>query len=334
MKKLIFLLFIFPLIANAQTKDSLKTKQGKIFANLYSSFNYQKSKSGSSSGFGMSTALLGYTKTVKSKIKGTIIFDVTRTTNNIKVFDSTGTALQVNYFEGSKYTAFLKMAAIEWLICPKISISAGQLLNTQYLTFQDKFWQHRYVDVTFQEKNRFGMPADFGMQLNLNPYKNLKINIGAFNGEGPFRHQDPNSNFLLSFNIEFKPKFFILKAYYAQHFCDNPALQHDKHILSLFGGYKRDKLVLGLEYDLVRNANFMNINWQGFSSFAFYSLSDKWQIFYRFDYMLETFQYRNTAYHIAGIEYSPVKNLKISANYRYLSFDNTNMIFLNIGLKI
>ena len=34
-------------------------------------------------------------------------------------------------------------------------------LNTQYLTFQDKFWGYRYIDVTYQEKFRLGHAGRF-----------------------------------------------------------------------------------------------------------------------------------------------------------------------------
>lgn len=134
----------------AQGIDSSKVAdKGKVFANIYPGFNYRFDENKPKAGFILTTALLGYRRKLADKVTGTIIFDVTRTTNGIKVTDSTGNQLNISYFEGSKYTAFLKMAKVNWQFHEQVSLSVGQLLNTQYLTFQDKFWAHRYVEVTF-----------------------------------------------------------------------------------------------------------------------------------------------------------------------------------------
>jgi len=318
-------------------KDSSKV-QGDFFANIYSNFSYIKSENTYNSGFGMPTALFGYSRNISKKVTGTIIFDVTRTTNIFQITNPNGTIMNVSYFEGSKYTAFLKMAEIKWSISPKFTFSAGQLLNTQYLTLQDKFWEHRYVEVTFQELNRLGMPADFGMRLTFEPTNKLKLNVGAFNGEGPFRYQDENSNFLFSGNIEYKPfESVVLKAYYSEHF-SNDSIMKNQGNLSLFLGYKIKKLTLGLEFDHVENQYFIPQFVTGFSGFVFYNFTEKFQIFYRYDFMSINSNF-DISYHIAGIQFSPVKKFFFSLNFRYkknylLQFEHQNMVYLNLGLKI
>lgn len=335
-KSIFFLILILPLLGESQQTDTLKkAEQSKaiFFANLYSSFNYSKSDNGISSGFAMPTALFGYSKKIAGKVSGTIILDVTRTTNNIIVLDSNNYALNVSYFEGSKYTAFLKVAEIKWDISSKFSFSAGQLLNTQYLTLQDKFWEHRYVEVTFQELNRLGMPADFGMRFTYTPNKKVKINIGAFNGEGPFRYQDSKSNFLFSGNIEYQPTTnFIIKTYYSDFFSGDKSLPN-QGTLSLFLGYKNERLTFGLEYDRMNNQNFTTEKVKGFSGFAYYNFNKKIQVFYRYDY-LSLNSILNYSYQIGGIQISPVENFTISANYRHKTLMNENMFFINLGLKI
>ncbi len=337
MKKLLFLFLFIPVFVNAQKLDSLKSKQcskGILFSNIYADFNYSKSDKGINSGFGMPTALFGYTRKLGTKVSGTIIFDVTRTTSNIQVFDTNGTYFNVTYFEGSKYTAFLKMAEIKWNISPKLSLSVGQLLNTQYLTLQDKFWQHRYVEVTFQELNRLGMPADFGMRFCYKPTKKLKLFLSAFNGEGPFRHQDKNSNFLISTNIEYRPnKNIILKSYYSEYFCGDTTLRNQS-TLSLFWGYRLNKITLGLEYDMIENEHFSATKVNGFSGFIFYDFTKKLQIFYRYDFLAVSSFSSDMMYHIVGLQYKPVDKFFVSVNYRYKTVNNEKMFFLNFGLKI
>ena len=329
-RSILFLLFVFPIIAFSQNKDSIQTK---FFSNMYSEFYLAKSNQNQISGFKMPTALFGYSVNLNNKVKGIIIYDVTRTTNSISVYDSNSNMLQVSYFEGSKYTAFLKMAEIKWLINSKLSVSTGQLLNTQYLTYQDKYWQHRYVDVTFQEKYRFGMPADFGFRIEYSPLKMLTINTGVYNGEGPFRYQDPNSDFLVDLDILLKFKNLSLKSYLGQHYSKFDSLPNSK-ILSLFIGYDYNAFRFATEFDYIANANFTNNNWEGISIYGMYDFNKHWEIFYRFDYIVKSANYQSTAYHIAGIEYSPLKNLKISANYRYMTKENTSMFMLNFGLKM
>ncbi len=324
-------MFFTPIFIYSQQKDT--TFSSKIFANIYSGAFLKNSNQNNSYGFYLSTALLGYSKQISKNLKGTIIFDVTRTTNNIQVTDTSGNFYNVSFFEGSKYTAFLKMAAIDWQFNKNFSLSVGQLLNTQYLTFQDKFWEHRYVEVTFQELNKFGMPADFGLQLNYHNDEKYKINIGAFNGEGPFRHQDKNSDILISGNIEFYPfSKFVLKTYFANHFSNKDSLKN-KQTISFFGGFKNQLFTLGLEYNYINSADFLDNDYSGLSVFSFFNFSKKWQIFYRYDFIIKSADYKNKSYHITGLQFKPAKTFFISTNYRFFTSQNTNMIFFNFGLK-
>jgi len=90
MKKYLVLLFIcFHFIVIAQKTDTTEINKGKFFSNLYTGFYYKNSIKDTISGFNMPTALFGYRRTINKKVTGTIIFDVTRTTNNVQVFDST-----------------------------------------------------------------------------------------------------------------------------------------------------------------------------------------------------------------------------------------------------
>ncbi len=335
MKNNIFyiLLLIF-LSHNSFSQDSITKYKGKLFVNLYPGLSYNFTKEEQKTGFVMNTALLGYKRKLNDKISGIIIFDVTRTTNNIVVTDSNGTAMNVSYFEGSKYTAFLKMAQIKWQFHKYWSLSVGQLLNTQYLTYQDKFWNHRYVAVTAQEMYRFGNPADFGMRINWAPSKKLSLYLGAFNGEGPFRHQDEHSDFLISGNIEYKPvEQVIIKAYYSnqQNYASDTLT--DKNIVALFGGYSIDRFRFGAEYSYVKNADFYKTDYSLISVFSYYDITKKYQIFARYDYVEKSKHLEKNSYIIAGLQYSPAKGFYVSGNYRFFSTGEHNILYLNFGIK-
>ena len=335
MKQLTLIYFIILLnVYNSFGQDSTKHYQGKLFVNLYPGVNYNFTKTEHNTGFVMNTALLGYKRKLTGKISGVIIFDVTRTTNNIEVTDSNGTQMNVSYFEGSKYTAFLKMAQIKWQFHKKWSLAAGQLLNTQYLTLQDKFWAHRYVAVTAQEMYRFGNPADFGMRINWTPNKKISVFLGAFNGEGPFRHQDEHSDFLISSNIEYRPiKNLILKLYYSNQENYSADSLNDKNVIAGFVGFNHEKYRIGAEYSYIKNADFYNTSYSLISIFSYYNISKKYQIFARYDYVDKSKILEYNSYYIAGVQYSPAKNFYIAANYRYFSTNKNNMLYLNFGLK-
>ncbi|MFH2094786.1 MAG: hypothetical protein ABIJ16_03720, partial [Bacteroidota bacterium] len=231
---------------NADGDSTKKEFPGVVFANVYSGFYYTIDGNNTPvTAFNFPTGLLGYTHKLSDNVKGTLIYDVTRTTN----FLYTDTSGISNYFEGSKYTAFLKMAQVDWRINKTAEISFGQLLNEQYLTLQDKFWGYRYIAVTFQELNRFGNPADFGARLKFFMLgEKLQYSITAVNGEGPFRYQDNYGKFLISNNIEYAPsKEWIIKIY-GDYMMPPSDTMKARIVLSPFVGYKCDKFRVGLEY--------------------------------------------------------------------------------------
>ena len=122
-----------------------------VFGNIFTGFYYgMKNTIKPRAAFGLTAGILGYYHDFNEKISGKIMLDVTRTTNAIEVTDSNNLPMNVSFFEGSKYTAYLKMAEIKWNINQHFALRVGQLLNTQYLTFQDKFWGYRYISVTYQ----------------------------------------------------------------------------------------------------------------------------------------------------------------------------------------
>lgn len=179
-------LLCFCLMANSQNsaQDIIKNKPRYGFGQIYTGFRYGiKDTYNPQAAFVFNQGIIGYYHQISDEVSGKIIYDVTRTTHFYEITDTAGNQLSYSYFEGSKYTAYLKMAEIKWDFHQLFSLRVGQLLSTQYLTFQDRFWGFRYIDVTQQEKFRLGMPADFGAQLDFS-YKGKFLNqISVVNGE-------------------------------------------------------------------------------------------------------------------------------------------------------
>jgi len=313
------------------------TDKSIVFGRIYTGFYYGiKNNIEPRAAFGLSTGIIGLKHNFNDKIIGTIILDVTRTTHAISVSDSSNIPQNVSYFEGSKYTAFLKMAEIKWNINKNFALRFGQLLNTQYLTFQDKFWGYRYIAVTYQEMYRYGMPADFGAQFDYQIKGKLLNSISVVNGEGPFRYQDDNAKFLVSNNLQVYPiDGLTLKLYvdYQPPSDTTPGLK-PRQVMSWFAGYKQDKYRIGAEYNYIFNATYApGEDYSGVSLYSTYKFSSKWEVLARFDYIEKGLNINSGKYVIVGFQYKAWEILETSINYRYFMPGEIHQIYANFGLK-
>ncbi len=331
-KKLLYgLVFNYFIVIPVFSQDSIqKPRQiffGNIFADFYHDFNNNTKPP---SGFEMATALFGMHTDLSKKVKAQLIYDVTRTTNDIQVLDSNNTALTVNYFEGSKYTAFLKQAEMDWMFAPHFELDVGQLLNQQYLTVQDKFWGYRFVAVTFQEMYRFGNPADFGMRLTYHLKDKLNWSVGSVNGEGPFRHQDEKGNLQYFNNIEYMPNDKWMIKLYSDY---EPDGNQFRSANALFVSYKAKNLRVGLEYNRVDfNKIQSENNLEGLSLYQSIKLTEKLDIFWRYDGLMNYTLFDHEHKLFGGFCYSEGK-FQTALNVRYFTYDKSLMLYWSFGVK-
>jgi len=327
MKRISWILFLLvPQVLFSQSaQDVKKDKESYPFAQIFTGFRYGlKDDYKPRAAFVFNQGIIGYFHQLTPKISGKIMIDVTRTTNIISITDSSDYSMMVNYFEGSKYTAYLKLAEIKWDINDYLALRVGQLLNTQYLTFQEVF--------------RLGMPADFGAQLDVK-VKDVFLNqFSVVNGEGPFRHQDLNGKFIFSDNIQYSPvKNLTLKIYgdYGPAI-DTGSTYGNKWVVSFFAGYKTSKFRIGGEYDYVNNYNWTkDRDHSGFSVFGGWNFIGKFDVLARYDHLqIKTpIEIQKLDYYIIGVQYEPVRMFTTSVNFRYLSEGSLPFIYANFGLK-
>lgn len=315
------------------TGDTIKKPEsGVVFGNIFAGFYYATNDNiVPQSAFTFTTGILGYSKPLNEKVKATLIYDVSRTTS-FSYNDYSGIS---NYSEGSKYTAFLKMAQIEWRYNKLIEFNVGQLLNEQYLTVQDKFWDYRYIAFTQQEIHRFGMPADFGARFRFHLFNDKMIySLAAFNGEGPFNYQDNYSKFLVSLNAEYRPSEKWIFKLYGDFQQPHKDTLTERFAFSAFAGYKSGKIKIGAEYNEVLNENYNSefIN-MGTSIYIAYTLNDKIDILGRYDYIDKESSIYYGQYIIAGFQYQPVKNFYTSLNFRHNEYYNYWLAYFNFGIK-
>lgn len=332
MKKFLSIILSLMAIQNVFSQsDTTKPNPGQFFADIHTFFIYDvNDQMTPKTAFGMNTAIFGYKRSFSQKVNATIMYDVTRTTN----FAYPDTIGILSYFEGSKYTAFLKKAEIDWEIKPWAEFCFGQLLNEQYLTVQDKHWGLRYVNTTMQEYFRFGNPADFGARMKFFPTKTLMLSATIVNGEGPFRYQDNESLFQYCFNAEYRPKEHLIFKIYGDYQPHSLAYTHDRSAVSIFVGYKKGKWMAGTEFNMVKNNSYSgNNDLSGFSIFSSYKTGEKTTAFARADYFLEYGNVENEAYFMAGAEYRPVPALGLAISIKRNTWLNTFMPGLNAGIR-
>lgn len=344
MRHYIFIIFLlFVLVQAVQSQNTslkvIKEDTNYAFGQIFTDFRYSfKDAYQPRAAFNFNQGILGYVHNLSKNLRGFIMFDVTRTTHFYEITDSIGNPMDYKYFEGSKYTAFLKMAEIRWQINDYFTFRIGQLLNTQYLTFQDRFWGYRYIDVTFQERYRMGMPADFGAQLDFT-YKNKFVNqFSVVNGEGPFRYQDNSSKFLYSNNFQYYPTEHLTLKLYVDYSPspDTSNEKGDKSVISGFAGYKTEKFRIGAEYSFVSNYTYSKgTDYSGYSLYGSVVLNPKFQLLARYDHldMKIPLENLNLNYYILGFQYEPIKMLTTSINLRYYSIDQLPFIYASFGLK-
>ncbi len=329
--KTLFNLFILitatlPIFAQKSNKNDYPQK--KFFGCIYTGAFYDVNHIIKPyTGFDLSTALFGYYSDISPRVKVKLIYDVTRTTNNIRVYDTQNRPLNVLYFEGSRYTAFLKQAEIDWKFANNYELDAGQILNQQYLTVQDKFWGYRFVAVTMQEMYRMGAPADFGIRLSRYFNKKHSISIGAINGDGPFRIQDKNSSVQFFMNAEYKPSNFIIK-----WFADYLTIQRAIHN-SFFTGYKKNRNRIGLEYSRIDTVSFSNYYSEAVSIFGSYAIKKSIDIFIRDDFLNKLPKYGITNEHkfYVGVNYHEA-TFNTSLNFRFFTKDKSSIIYWQFGV--
>lgn len=342
MKRIFWILTVLmpQLLFSQSAQDIIKDKDSYPFAQIYTGFHFCfKDTYKPRAAFDFNQGIIGFFHKISPNVSGKIMLDVTRTTNFSGVTDSLGKLMIVkNYFEGSKYTAYLKMAEIKWDINDYLALRVGQLLNTQYLTFQDPFWGYRYIDVTFQERYRFGMPADFGVQFDVKVKDKFLNQFSVVNGEGPFRYQDINGKFIYSDNIQYCPVTNLTLKLYGDYgpSIDTGSAFGDKWVISFFAGYKASKFRFGGEFDYVNNYNWINSqDHSGISVFGAWNFIEKFDVLARYDHLqIKTpAGTQNMDYYILGFQYEPVRMFTTSINFRYLSDGNLPFIYANFGLK-
>lgn len=333
-KIFLFLIAILLTISSFSQSTSEEFKpngevQFKVFWNYHYDFSQNAAKK---SAFEINRSYFGYKYDFSEALSAKITFDVG------------------NNSGGSVYTAFLKIAQLDWKVAEGVKLSMG-LIGMKQFNDQEDFWNYRYIFKSFQDEHSYGPSADLGVNAEFTVTKTLKANFVVSNGEGYKKLQDEDGNQKFAGSIIFEPINGLITKIYM----DSQATTDSKAVtaLGLFAGYKTSDWRLGAEYNKLNNGKkysspAVGHELDGLSFYATYVINKKFEVFGRYDQLssntliggLADWNIANDGSQvITGIQYAPVKGLKFSLNYQDFSFDNAtsdtkSLVFLNAEFKL
>ena len=331
MKKTLLFLFVTFSI-NGFSQDLFEPNGSphfKVFWNFHSDFTKDNSQQ---SAFELKRVYLGYKYAFNEKISAKITYDIGSNSG------------------GSAYTAYVKIAQLDWKMNPKLKFSLGLIGNKQF-NDQESLWGYRYAFKGFLNEYKFGASADLGFNSEFTLSSKLKMNLFVFNGEGYKSLQDDNGYQRIgtSFIYNFSDKIFGKIYLDSQPSKDADAITNS----SIFVGYKESNFRLGVEYGKIKNGRTyknadQNHNRDGYSIFAIKSLKNNFEIYARYDSINSNIlngqitpwnDNNDGKLFVIGSEHEVTKGVKFNLNYRVFDYKNPiindkSAIFLNAEFKI
>ncbi len=215
------------------------------------------------------------------------------------------------------------------------------LLTTRMFKLSEKYWNHRYIEKPYLDQYRFGPSADLGTIVSYAILPFLSADLSVTNGEG-YTSLQKDTTFRTGLGVTWKISDKVILRGYG----DIYHKKVNKSVMSLFAGYKSDKLIAGGEFDYYLHAgNALYKDRWGFSGNVSWYFAPHFQVFGRYDLVTSTvppgentgwLEENDGTVIITGIEFSPIKYLKIAANYRHWSARNdyADLNWFYVNLKI
>ena len=345
MKKLIILLGISLMIFTGYAQKSSEDfkPSGKATGKVFWNYHYDMTSGETQeSSFEIKRAYFGYKYNLSKAFTASLTFDVGKNEG------------------GSDYTAYLKKAQLEWKLSDQVKLAMGMIGLVQF-NDQEKFWGYRYLMKSFQDQYGFGSSADLGLKANFKLSKQLSANVFIVNGEGYKKVQDDFGQQKVGGNLVLK----LDNGLSAKVYFDSNSFKFDKSgdgteiadttsisTIATFIGYKADKFRIGAEFSQMFNGKKYskpaeNQDLYGYSAYATYIINKKVEVFGRFDHLESNrLSGADTAWNyskdgdalVAGIQYAPVKGIKMSLNYQGWKFEDSDknteaILLLNFEYK-
>ena len=301
----------------------VNAQQGKPSVKVFSNFNYDMNPEEGETEFKefeLKRAYLGYSYSMDENFSTKITFDVGSNDG------------------GSAYTAFLKIAALNWKYSENLNLSFG-MIGTKNFKFMEKAWGRRYIEKSALDKYKWANSADLGLSANYKLSDKMSIEGQILNGEGYKKTQESNGLFRGGAGITYKVNSNIALRLF--HDVTPRAEYNDstetQNITTGAITYKGNSFTIGAESSLMQNANNISDEEQELMSiYGSFKLSDNYTLFARYDDAKETS--KAGTYMIYGVERMMTKGVKIALNVQSWTDDvddaeAQNTLFLNLEYK-
>ncbi|SHE51007.1 Putative beta-barrel porin-2, OmpL-like. bbp2 [Dysgonomonas macrotermitis] len=323
----------------ALAQDTTEFKpSGRIIARSFFDYSQGFGSVNNESGFDLTRAFLGYSYQISRTLQAQVIIDGASGKN-----------------ADGKLEVYVRNAFIRWQD-KGFDISVGEIGLLQF-SLQENYWKHRYVEKSFQDRNKMAPSVDLGVtaQYKINDY--LSADLSLTNGEG-YKQVEKNNSTRYAAGLTVSPLKNMVFRVYGDIYNDGEDLRDalpegvtdgkysDQKSLALFAGYQNSIISGGAEFNKVFNKGFIQgKDYYGYSFYASGKIADKWRVYGRYDLMdsdkPESFGSEwnslDGQFIIMGIEYQPLKQLKISPNFRNINPDRSKSeqyIFVNFEINL
>lgn len=309
-KRLLLFLFVsigvvYPVTAQEDENTEFEPS-GEVFGKIFTNFNTSLSGPEQQTAFEVRRAYLGYEYQISTEFSAEVKIDI-------------GSPNDASQYSLLRRFGYFKTAMVQYTPMDFLKVTFGLQDATQF-KLQDKFWKRRYINESLMGAYKYGSSADIGVKVAYLT-EMVDVDFALFNGEGYSSLQNDNT-FKAALGATFKP----LKGVITRIYGDLSNKQVNQGTSSLFAGYRHDLFSIGGEYANHFNRNFQeDHNIEGFSILGDVKVLPKIWLFGRFDKIEsnvpdgETVPWNlsndETAV-TAGIEYIPIKAIKIAANYQ------------------
>jgi hypothetical protein len=362
-KQLIFiLLFLLSLNVFSQ-KDTTKVEfkpSGKLWGYAFGDFLYK----GHTNSFNMSNTQYGSTP------KDFTSFEFRRIYlgYDYDISEHFATQLLLAY-EGATFTSdgnrsvYIKSANLRWKnIFHNSDLVIGQMSTPTFATTSEPVWGYRSLEKTIMDLRKIGGSNDVGISLQgkLNDKGDFGYNLMIGNGSGAKPEADKYKKFYGDVYVKFIDQKIILDLGADNEWAQAKPYQKNKTTYKALLAYQTKMFAIGLEaFQQVQKNNTIfteaapstvkdtvNALASGVSIFARGAISKKLGYVLRYDYYNPDTKFnKNNLYAasytgvfteslvLAGLDYTPIKNVHLMPNVWYDMYNNRNAAVNNLSIK-
>lgn len=324
MKRIYFFLLSLFAATAGYAEEPFEIK-GKPILTIFTNYKAGLGQQNKQSGFNIDRAFIGYEALLP---KGFSAKGIVNTTTN-KVGDKL------------EYDVYLKNIQVDWSN-EKLFASIG-LINLRQFSEQERLWGHRHIFRSFQEEYGYTYCEDVGVLAGYHFSDRLSMDVALTNGEGRM-FKNANNDFRYGVGLSFKPiEGLLLRGYldyYENMLVDLPQTK-DQRSYALLAGYEHKLLNVGAEYNHSYNYQFgSGEDMSGYSFYATVSVYKDFCLFSRFDHLKAMGDWNSTregSMIIAGFDYQPIKQVRISPNYQSWKGQDSNRahyLLLSVEFKL